>query len=64
MREQSQRCFSVPRASVEDRADRFADDHERVLMRSEGKAGRHIESGSARVNLVGLVSELGVTWSQ
>jgi len=50
--------------SVEDRPDWFADDAERVLKWSEATSGRHIELGIAEVNLVGLLGELGTTWSR
>ncbi|MGY0386714.1 transketolase-like TK C-terminal-containing protein [Nocardioides sp. WG-D5] len=50
--------------SVEDRRDWFADDAERVLKWSEATSGRHIELGIAEVNLVGLLGELGTTWSR
>ncbi|WP_084195126.1 transketolase-like TK C-terminal-containing protein [Streptosporangium amethystogenes] len=50
--------------SVEDRHDWFADDTERLLRWSEGTGGQHIELGIAEVNLVGLLGELGATWSR
>ncbi|WP_193608419.1 transketolase-like TK C-terminal-containing protein [Nocardioides lijunqiniae] len=50
--------------SVEDRRDWFADDAERVLRWSEVSTGQHIELGIAEVNLVGLLGELGATWSR
>ena len=50
--------------SVRDRRDWFADDPERVLRWSEASSGQHIELGIAEVNLVGLLSELGATWSR
>lgn len=50
--------------SVEDRRDWFADDDERLLKWSEVATGQHIELGIAEVNLVGLLSELGATWSR
>jgi pyruvate dehydrogenase E1 component len=50
--------------SVEDRADWFADDRDRVLRWTESTRGQHIELGIAEVNLVGLLSELGATWSR
>ena len=49
--------------SVHDRQDWFADDTERVLRWSEVSNGQHIELGIAEVNLVGLLGELGATWS-
>lgn len=50
--------------SVEDRPDWFSDDSERLLKWSEATTGQHIELGIAEVNLVGLLGELGATWSR
>ena len=50
--------------SIVDRPDWFADDAERLLRWWETAAGQHIELGIAEVNLVGLLSELGATWSR
>ncbi len=50
--------------SVEDRRDWFADDSERLLKWSEVTHGQHIEIGIAEVNLVGLLGELGATFSR
>ena len=50
--------------SVGERQDWFADDLERVLRWIENSHGQHIELGIAETNLVGLVSELGTTWSR
>ncbi|MFI6594680.1 transketolase-like TK C-terminal-containing protein [Nonomuraea sp. NPDC050536] len=50
--------------SVTDRRDWFADDTERLLKWSEVGTGQHIELGIAEVNLVGLLGELGATWSR
>lgn len=50
--------------SVSERQDWFADDRERLLRWSEGTSGQHIELGIAEVNLVGLLGELGATWSR
>ncbi|WP_235737260.1 transketolase-like TK C-terminal-containing protein [Nocardioides alcanivorans] len=50
--------------SVTDRLDWFADDSQRVLRWQEVSSGQHIELGIAEVNLVGLLSELGATWSR
>lgn len=50
--------------SVNDRRDWFADDTQRVLRWSEVRRGQHLELGIAEVNLVGLLSELGATWSR
>lgn len=50
--------------SIHDRRDWFADDAERLLKWSESSSGQHIELGIAEVNLVGLLGELGATWSR
>jgi pyruvate dehydrogenase E1 component len=50
--------------SVRERRDWFADDAERVLRWAESENGQHIELGIAEVNLVGLLGELGTTWSR
>jgi len=50
--------------SIADRRDWFADDRERVLRWSEQPGGQHIELGIAEVNLVGLLGELGATFSR
>ncbi|NJC73245.1 pyruvate dehydrogenase [Planosporangium thailandense] len=50
--------------SVGERHDWFADDNERLLRWVEGTQGQHIELGIAETNLVGLVAELGATWSR
>ncbi|MBZ5735605.1 pyruvate dehydrogenase [Nocardioides sp. TRM66260-LWL] len=50
--------------SVGERADWFADDAQRVLRWQETQQGQHIELGIAEVNLVGLIGELGATWSR
>ncbi|MEV5411898.1 pyruvate dehydrogenase [Thermopolyspora sp. NPDC052614] len=47
-----------------DRVDWFADDAETILHWREGPAGRHLELGIAETNLVGLLGELGATWSR
>ncbi|HEY0638228.1 MAG TPA: pyruvate dehydrogenase [Pseudonocardiaceae bacterium] len=44
--------------------DWFADDAETVLHWTAARAGRHIELGIAEGNLVGLLGELGATWSR
>jgi pyruvate dehydrogenase E1 component len=49
---------------LSDRPDWFADDPERLLHWREGPTGQHIEVGIAEVNLVGLLGELGATWSR
>ncbi len=50
--------------SVAERRDWFADDAERVLRWSESQSGQHVELGIAEVNTVGLLGELGATWSR
>jgi pyruvate dehydrogenase E1 component len=47
-----------------ERADWFADDTETLLHWREQPSGRHIELGIAETNLVGLLGELGATWSR
>ncbi|GLY73910.1 transketolase-like TK C-terminal-containing protein [Actinoallomurus iriomotensis] len=50
--------------SPTDRRDWFADDAETILHWRESPAGQHIELGIAETNLVGLLGELGATWSR
>jgi len=50
--------------NVRDRVDWFADDPDDLLRREESAKGQHIELGIAEGNLVGLLGELGVTWSR
>jgi len=47
-----------------DRIDWFADDTDTLVRWRESHRGRHIELGIAEVNLVGLLGELGATWSR
>ena len=47
-----------------DRIDWFADDHETLVRWRETEQGQHIELGIAEVNLVGLLGELGTTFSR
>ena len=47
-----------------ERPDWFADDGETVLHWREKPTGQHIELGIAETNLVGLIGELGATWSR
>ena len=42
----------------------FADDAETVLHWRERPTGQHVELGIAETNLVGLMGELGATWSR
>lgn len=50
--------------SLAGRQDWFSDDPERALRWAERDRGQHIELGIAEVNLVGLASELGATFSR
>ena len=54
--------------SPQDRHDWFATDPatdgDRLVRWREGSTGQHIELGIAEVSLVGLLGELGATWSQ
>jgi pyruvate dehydrogenase E1 component len=50
--------------SARERTDWFADDAETVLHWREKPSGQHIELGIAETNLVGLLGELGATWSR
>jgi pyruvate dehydrogenase E1 component len=49
---------------VGERIDWFADDPETLLHWRETPHGQHIELGIAEGNLVGLLGELGATWSR
>jgi pyruvate dehydrogenase E1 component len=50
--------------STSERVDWFADDRETILHWREHPTGQHIELGIAETNLVGLLGELGATWSR
>ncbi|WP_210588158.1 pyruvate dehydrogenase [Streptomyces sp. GESEQ-35] len=50
--------------SATERPNWFADDRETILHWREKPTGQHIELGIAEVNLVGLLGELGATWSR
>jgi pyruvate dehydrogenase E1 component len=50
--------------SVGERRDWFKDDPQVLVHWHETTRGRHIELGIAETNLVGLLSELGATWSR
>jgi pyruvate dehydrogenase E1 component len=50
--------------SVGDRIDYFADDTDTLVRWRESDHGQHVELGIAEVNLVGLLGELGATWSR
>jgi pyruvate dehydrogenase E1 component len=47
-----------------ERVDWFADDTNTVVHWREGQQGQHVELGIAEVNLVGMLGELGATWSR
>jgi pyruvate dehydrogenase E1 component len=42
----------------------FSDDRETILHWNESEHGQHMELGIAETNLVGLLGELGATWSR
>jgi pyruvate dehydrogenase E1 component len=50
--------------SARERPNWFADDSETILHWRERPTGQHIELGIAETNLVGLLGELGTTWSR
>jgi len=50
--------------SQRERSNWFADDDATVLHWREKPSGQHIELGIAETNLVGLLGELGATWSR
>ncbi|MBX7434903.1 pyruvate dehydrogenase [Mycobacterium sp. Y57] len=50
--------------SPQERRDWFADDAETIMHWRERPSGQHMELGIAEVNLVGLIGELGATWSR
>ena len=47
-----------------ERIDWFADDTATLVRWRESEHGQHIELGIAELNLVGLLGELGATWSR
>jgi pyruvate dehydrogenase E1 component len=47
----------------EDRPDWFADADDILMRWKESQRGQHIELGIAETNLVGLLGELGATWT-
>jgi pyruvate dehydrogenase E1 component len=49
---------------LDDRPDWFAQDRSTLVRWKQSQKGQHIELGIAEVNLVGLLSELGLTWSR
>ncbi|MDL4813288.1 transketolase-like TK C-terminal-containing protein [Actinomadura opuntiae] len=50
--------------SARERRDWFDDDPETILHWRERPSGQHLELGIAETNLVGLLGELGATWSR
>jgi pyruvate dehydrogenase E1 component len=50
--------------SVGERRDWFEDDAQTLVHWHESTRGHHIELGIAETNLVGLLGELGATWSR
>ncbi|WP_197383376.1 transketolase-like TK C-terminal-containing protein [Mycolicibacterium mengxianglii] len=50
--------------SPTERRDWFDDDAETIMHWRENPDGQHMELGIAETNLVGLISELGATWSR
>ncbi|OZM78171.1 pyruvate dehydrogenase [Pseudonocardia sp. MH-G8] len=50
--------------SAAERPDWFDDDPETILHWRERPEGQHVELGIAETNLVGLLGELGATWSR
>jgi pyruvate dehydrogenase E1 component len=50
--------------SQNEQSDWFADDSETILHWRQKPTGQHLELGIAETNLVGLLSELGATWSR
>ena len=50
--------------SIGERIDWFADDTDTLVRWRESEHGRHIELGIAEGNMVGLIGELGATWSR
>ena len=50
--------------SIGERIDWFADDRQTLVKWREHEHGQHVELGIAEVNLVGLLGELGATWSR
>jgi pyruvate dehydrogenase E1 component len=47
-----------------ERVDWFADDPDTILHWRERPTGQHLQLGIAETNLVGLLGELGATWSR
>ena len=49
---------------MDERPDWFADDRSTLVHWWQSPTGQHIELGIAEVNMVGLLSELGLTWAR
>jgi pyruvate dehydrogenase E1 component len=49
---------------VDDYPDWFAEDRSLLVNWAQSQKGQHIELGIAEVSLVGLLSELGLTWAR
>jgi pyruvate dehydrogenase E1 component len=50
--------------SPDERRNWFDDDRETIMHWREKPTGQHMELGIAETNLVGLIAELGATWSR
>ncbi|BBZ28937.1 pyruvate dehydrogenase E1 component [Mycolicibacterium madagascariense] len=50
--------------STTERRNWFDDDRDTIMHWREKPTGQHVELGIAETNLVGLISELGATWSR
>jgi len=50
--------------SASERRNWFADDAQTLMQWNERPSGQHMELGIAETNLVGLIGELGATWSR
>ena len=50
--------------AVRENVDWFADDPDTILHWRERPTGQHLQLGIAETNLVGLLGELGATWSR
>lgn len=50
--------------NIEERVDWFDDDTDTLVRWKESPSGQHVELGIAEVNLVGMLGELGATWSR
>ncbi|CDQ45526.1 transketolase-like TK C-terminal-containing protein [Mycolicibacterium neoaurum] len=50
--------------SSDERRNWFADDAQTLMHWNERPSGQHMELGIAETNLVGLIGELGATWSR